>query len=207
MNATAATIQVSVHRGRNLVLAVLSAWFAAGTLLGLSGVFLRVPRPIVAAIIAGTVACWVFIASRSPDIRAFLRQIDLRIPIAYQITRVGWGAALMHAAAQGQLPHSVTDKAGPGDIAVGVLALVALVLVQRKETWAKRGVSLWNLLGAADMLMVVALVQHEIFFGEGVSAFSAMGPLHYTWLPTIVVPLVLVCHLLVFLRTRPAAEA
>lgn len=86
------------------------------------------------------------------------------------------------------MPASFAASAGYGDLASGLLAIVALVALHRKWAVAIALVWVFNLVGMADLLN--ALRQEE-----AVAHFGA------TWyIPTFLVPLLLVTHVMVFAR-------
>jgi len=88
----------------------------------------------------------------------------------------------------GPLPEPFASSAAYGDLASAVLAIVAIIAL--RGSWKIKIAAVWvfNIVGTVDLLN--ALRQAEV-----VSYFGA------TWfIPTILVPLLLVSHFLIFVR-------
>ncbi len=86
------------------------------------------------------------------------------------------------------LPSSFAFAAAYGDLASGLLALLSLVALRRRWGLALPLVWLFNIVGTVDLLN--ALRQAD-----------AVPHLHTTWyIPTFVVPLLLVTHVMIFTR-------
>ncbi len=87
-------------------------------------------------------------------------------------------------------------SAAAGDVIAGLLAMVAVTGLARKASWATAAVWLFNVEGAADLLLA---------YYKGITAHmppGALGAAYY--LPTTMVPLLLVTHGLTFgLLMRP----
>lgn len=91
------------------------------------------------------------------------------------------------------LPASFANPAAYGDLATGLLAVVALVLLQRGATRAVPLVWVFNTVGSLDLLNALRHVDVAPLFGAA------------WYVPTFLVPLLLVSHVMVFsrlLRTR-----
>jgi hypothetical protein len=90
-----------------------------------------------------------------------------------------------------------------GDLAAAILALIATLALSARASWAIAFVWLFNLEGTADLLF--AYYQGVIGVGLGTGALGAAF-----YIPTLVVPPLLVTHALIFrvlLRTTPQALA
>lgn len=95
------------------------------------------------------------------------------------------------------LPAAFAAAAGYGDLAAGLLALIAILALQVGTRFALPFVWLFNIVGVADLAN--ALRQ-----AEAIPHFGA------TWfIPTFIVPLLIVTHALIFARLlrRERAEA
>ena len=87
-----------------------------------------------------------------------------------------------------QLPEGFAVPAAYGDLATGVLALVAVVLLRAKWTGAIGLVWLFNVVGALDLANAL----------RHVDVVSGFGSAWY--IPTMLVPLLLVTHFMMFVR-------
>jgi hypothetical protein len=89
------------------------------------------------------------------------------------------------------LPAAFAVPAAYGDLGAGILAIIAVILLTRRAAWAVPAVWLFNTWGAFDLLFA---------FFQGGHARIEPGDLGAAFfIPTAIVPPVLVTHLLVFL--------
>ena len=98
------------------------------------------------------------------------------------------------------LPAAFAAPAAYGDLVAGVLAIVSTVGLARRASWAVPLVWVFNVWGAADLLF--AFYQGpRLAIGPG-----AFGAAYF--IPTAVVPVLLVTHFLIFcLLLRPASTS
>ena len=89
------------------------------------------------------------------------------------------------------LPPAFAVPAAYGDLVAGVLAIIATVGLARQAVWARAAVWSFNTWGAADLIYAGA---------EGVRLIANPGSLGAAFfLPTAIVPPLLVTHALIFL--------
>ncbi len=94
-----------------------------------------------------------------------------------------------------ELPTGFAVPAAYGDLATGVLALVAVLLLRAKQSGAISLVWLFNIVGALDLANAL----------RHVDVVSGFGSAWY--IPTMLVPLLLVTHFMMFARlVRGAGE-
>lgn len=140
-----------------------------------------------------------------PRLREWAAGASLRPWVAYHLVRFV-GVAFLAFALAGRLPAGWATKAAWGDIAVaflaGWVAMFALPVMTIRK-WLV--VFAWNVVGFADILFVLASG-----IPIAVRDVEAMSPLR-EWplvlLPTFVVPLILVTHVLIFIRLFRGREA
>jgi hypothetical protein len=88
------------------------------------------------------------------------------------------------------LPAAFAVPAAYGDFLAGILAIAATVALAKHVTWALAAVWVFNVLGAADLLFAFYAAPHaQMQPGSLGAAF---------YLPTAIVPALLVTHFLVF---------
>ncbi len=88
------------------------------------------------------------------------------------------------------LPPAFAVPAAYGDLVAGILAIVAMVALSARASWAVAAVWVFNLWGAADLLFA---------FYEGPRVQIDPGALGATFfIPTAIVPPLLVTHFLIF---------
>ncbi len=96
------------------------------------------------------------------------------------------------------LPPEFANPAAYGDLASGVLALLALIALRGGWRVALPLVWLFNVVGTVDLF-------YAVFRGLSVGAGENMGATWY--IPTFIVPALLVTHFMVFARLlRPASS-
>ncbi len=86
------------------------------------------------------------------------------------------------------LPDGFANPAAYGDLAAALLALLALVALQKASTAAMPMVWIFNIVGTVDLLNAL---RHD----EVVPLFGAAW-----YIPTFIVPLLLVTHAMIFVR-------
>lgn len=99
------------------------------------------------------------------------------------------------------LPVAFAQPAALGDLAASILAFVSLLALRRGWAGALGLVWLFNLVGTLDLLNAV---------GRGVMYDAAAGMGATFWIPSVVVPALLVTHALMFIllvRERRAAAS
>lgn len=195
------------------VLVALLGWLVLAFGSGATGV-LDVAPPLIGVLfviaVGGTLVAW----RRSTTFRAWTQGLDLRVPIALHVTRIAFGAMFLVELSAGHLPATFAERGGYGDILAGGLAVLAVVLVGRRREGRQPStgpgrVSAWvfSVLGLADILLVFGTGQYLVFIARDPLVVGAIGRLPYALLPTFVVPLVVLTHLLVMQRLRIAARA
>ena len=183
-------------------LLALLAWFVAALLIGASGALARLPVPPPAVAGAITLALLILTAT-SATVRMHIRSFGLRSFVAFHVTRVAAGAYFLFLYGRGALPAEFALPAGWGDIAVGVAAAVlALSCIPMRSSWQQIAVLGWNAFGLIDILFVLSTGIRLFLRDPDIMAMFARLPL--ALLPTFIVPIVLVTHVLVFIWWRDA---
>ena len=191
------------HGVRNLTLAVLAVWFLfalGGSLLGL---FDSGPRPplLLGLAAAVPVAAFVVCYLTSAELREFVLSLDLRgLALAQTFRVVGIVFVILYSL--GALPGAFALPAGWGDFAIGITAPV--VAWYWKRPFPKRTFIVWNVLGSLDLvdamtLGVLASASPVGILGGDVTT-RLMGEFPLSLIPTFFVPLLLIFHLICFIR-------
>jgi len=191
------------HGVRNLTLAVLAVWFLfalGGSLLGL---FDSGPRPplLLGLAAAVPVAAFVVCYLTSAEFREFVLSLDLRgLALAQTFRVVGIVFVILYSL--GALPGAFALPAGWGDFAIGITAPV--VAWYWKRPFPKRTFIVWNVLGSLDLvdamtLGVLASASPVGILGGDVTT-RLMGEFPLSLIPTFFVPLLLIFHLICFIR-------
>lgn len=185
--------------GGRLVAWGLSLWFLVALAVSLSGVLDGAPAPVFGVINWGLVLIVLGATYAVRALRRWVLTAPLRWLVLYHVVRfVGVAFLVMHA--RGELPAGFALHAGWGDIAVAVVALVvgiwAAPIAGRGGGWWT--VLVWNGLGLLDILVVIGT---GIRLGlADMGQMAAMTAFPFSLLPTLIVPLIIVTHVLIFVR-------
>ncbi len=146
---------------------------------------------VLSLVVFGLLAKWVlapWLASQSQREALFW----LTLPHAFR--HMGMVFLVPGVVAQ-PLPDNFAIPAAYGDLATGVLALLALVLLRNGWKGAIGAVWVFNVVGTVDLLNALRHVDVAPSFGAA------------WYIPTFLVPLLLVTHFMIFARLlKPAAH-
>jgi hypothetical protein len=178
---------------------VLVGWLLVAIGAAAAGLVERYPLPLPTLVVILTVALLLAIRS-SAALRTWIEAIGPVPLVALHVSRFV-GAAFLVLAARGDLPAQWAIPTGWGDIAVAALAIPLLAWGAPFRTRAqRRALFAWNVLGLLDMLMVVGGAVRMIMTDP--DAGTVMEHLPMSLLPTFLVPLILVSHVLIFVWLR-----
>jgi len=150
--------------------------------------------PITAALL---IALWTV-----PALGAWRRTVPIRALVLLHVTRFV-GFYFLVLAARGELPRAFAVPAAVGDIAVAAAAVLLGAFRVSPDTTAGRGLLLlWNALGLADILFVVASAAWHTHADP--SSMAAFGRLPLLLLPALLVPVIITSHVVLFTRLRRA---
>jgi hypothetical protein len=139
----------------------------------------------------------------SPALREALASASVPALIGVQVYRVV-GLLFIVLLAQGQLPAYFAEPAGWGDIFVGLTAVPVAIALARRRPGARALAITWNVFGLLDLVVAVGM-------GTGLlaraPAAAAMGVFPLILIPTFVVPLSVILHVIALARLRRLAPA
>jgi hypothetical protein len=173
---------------------ILAAWLCIAAGAGLAGWLERANAPMVAGIVLtlaalALLACW-----KVPTLQRWAMTVELRWLVLLHLTRfVGFYFFLLSS--RGELPFAFAAPAGWGDITVAGLAVLLLALSNARN-WSM--LIIWNTIGLTDILFVVMTALRL-----GLEDWRSMHVLRefpLSLLPTFLVPLIIVSHVLIFFR-------
>ena len=192
----------SFARARRRVYWLLGVWGLLAAALSASNIALRMPRPLIPALIWLPTLAVVVAFARSERVRAVLRSIPLRVLVLYHVVRIVFGVGVVVLYAQGRLVARFALTAGPGDIVAGVLGIaVALWALPAISAARRRVVLAWNVLALADIMLVFFTAQ-SILFSPDPSRLDRLRMFPWSMVAFGVVALILITHFLVFDRVR-----
>ena len=183
-----------------MVRLVVFIWLGVAAVAGATGALRRLPVPPPAIAVGLTIVALVVIRM-SRGAREGVRRIGPGPLVLFHVVRVAAGAYFLVLGARGVLPREFTTFAGWGDTVVGVAAVwVLLRCLPVLTPWQRWAFYFWNVAGLLDILAVVGNAIRLYLRDPGfVEPFMSL-PLAI--LPTFVVPIVIVSHVLLFSWAR-----
>ncbi len=126
-----------------------------------------------------------------PWLRARGRQRGLlSLVVPHMFLRFIGLSFLIHGVVSASLASDFAVRAAYGDFIAGILAIVAVIALRRPTSWAIPAVWVFNIWGAADLLLAFYEGAHTQLRPEQLGAAF--------YLPTAIVPPLLVTHFLIF---------
>lgn len=188
--------------GTGPVLAVTAAWLAAAGLVGAAG-WLSALRPPGPQLVLGGTTIGLLAAIRLwPPLRCFVETVDLRVLVAFHITRfVGFYFLVLHA--RGELPWAFAVPGGWGDNVVAATALALILLVRPDRPAGRLAYLAWNVLGLLDILAVVLTAARLAMADPG--SMRPLLRLPLSLLLTFLVPVIIATHVSMLGRLRRPA--
>ena len=173
-----------------------AVWFLIALTLGAAGYVERWRPPTPQAVLVGLTVLLLVAFAAIPHFRRWLLALDLRWLVGLHVTRfVGFYFLLVYYR-DGALPRAFAVPGGWADIVVATLALI-LVATGKLEP-RRRLVAAWNTLGLLDILFVVATATRLTLADP--DSMNALLRLPLSLLPTFLVPLIIVDHVVVYWR-------
>lgn len=205
---TALVFMDSSRRAKLTVAGLLGLWIGLAAAAGGAGwLSIARPFPIMGIFVAAPLLA-AALAAAWPAARRAMLSLPLPLMVGLNIGRVA-GVLFLLLAAEGRLSGPFPYSAGWGDIIAGALALPILWLMQEngRHTTA---IHLWNAFGMADLVMAIGLGVTSAansplgIFRDGAGS-DAMQHLPWSFVPTVLVPLYMILHAIIWVRLhRPA---
>jgi hypothetical protein len=173
-------------------------WLIAALVAGRLEMLKALPLPAVQAVLFGLTALLLLGWAKIPLLRAWLNGLDLRALVAFHVTRfVGIYFLILYD--RGDLPYDFAVRGGWGDIVAASLALL-ICAVPLGEVLRRRAITIWNVVGFVDILLVVFYAARNGLAGNPQMRLLTVLPL--SLLPTFLVPVIIATHVIIFLRLR-----
>lgn len=173
------------------VLVATAIWLglaiAAGGLGLLEGLRPPLPQAILVALTLALLAGFRW----SGPFRGWALAVDIRALVLIHVTRfVGIYFLALHR--RGELPWAFAVPGGWGDIVVATGAILVAGLAPRRGRAGRAAYRAWNLIGLADILLVVATAG-RLGLADPTS-MRALSVLPLSLLPTFLVPIIIASH-------------
>ena len=173
-----------------------AGWLAVSRPFPMMGLF--VAAPLVAAAITAT----------SPGARQAMLSLPMPLMVGLNIGRV-FAVLFLLLAAEGRLSGPFPYSAAWGDIITGAVALPLLWLAQDSGRHAT-AIHLWNAFGMADLVLAIGFGVTSAansplqIFRDGAGS-EAMQHLPWSFVPTVLVPIWMILHAIIWARLRQPA--
>jgi hypothetical protein len=180
--------------GNKSVVLILGAWICIATGAGVAGWLERANAPVVAGVVwtltaLALLACW-----KVRTLQRWAMKVELRWLVLLHLTRFV-GFYFFFLCSRGELPFAFAGPAGSGDIIVAALAVLLLALSGARN-WSI--LIIWNTIGLTDILFVIMMALRLGL--EDWRSMHALREFPLSLLPTFLVPLIIVSHVLIFFR-------
>jgi hypothetical protein len=169
-------------------------WAFVAVIVGFSGILRNTALPMPALCAVMTLGLLGFLAtSRARRDRALA--VGIRSLIAIHLLRF-IGVYFLWLSRQGLIAADYGLLAGWGPLIVAVGAVVLLLVFRPEDATGRQAILLWNIIGSLDVLLVFAVMSRMARPDPLVQGGFTSLPL--SLLPTFIVPLVIVSHVLIF---------
>ncbi len=159
----------------------LSVWAAAVFVAGYYGVFTKVGRIWIPPLVVAGITIPVLVYYRNESFRSYIWSIDLKYLTVFHLWRIAAGLWFLYCGSQNLLPEQFVNKAAYGDLAVGFLVPIVLMLRRGRGKYL-----VFHLFGLLDFVVAV---------GTGLTLTVLKVPLmeNIATFPTVLIPLYGVC--------------
>ena len=179
---------------------IVFVWLGVAVAIGATGAlrYSPVPPPVLAL---GLTVATLLVVRLSRGARDAISRLGPGPLVLFHLVRIAAGAYFLVLGSRGVLPREFTTPAGWGDILVGFAALwVLLRCVPVRSSWQRIAFLVWNVAGLLDILGVVGNAVR--LYVRNPSFVDPFMSLPLAILPTFVVPIVIVSHVLLFAWAR-----
>lgn len=174
------------------------AWLLTAVAAGRLHWLERLPSPAIQGILFFLTALLVLAYRSIAPFRAWIDGLDLRSLVLLHVTRLV-GIYFLVLYRRGELPYAFAVPGGIGDIIVAVSAIV-IVLLPLTESGRLRAITIWNVVGFIDIMLVVFSAARIGFSGG--YGLQPLTRLPLSLLPTFLVPLIIASHIAIFARLK-----
>lgn len=159
---------------------VLSIWGIAVLIVGYWGFFTKIDLIWIALLVVTGMTIPVAVYYSNADFHSYIRSLDLKYLTLFHLWRIPAGLWFLYCGSQTLLPQRFVANAGYGDIAVGLLVPVVLLLRFR---------------GRYAMFHIFSILDFAIAVGTGLTFNLLQVPLmeNIATFPTVMIPLFGVC--------------
>ena len=176
-------------------LVFLAVWAVVATVAGALHLFLHLPPVGVQGVIVLVSLSFSVALARVSWLRSGAEALPVKAILAFHLTRFV-GIWFLWLYAQGRMPAEFAQRAGWGDIAAAVGAMVLLVWPMGRGFW--RALVVWNVLAAVDLFVAVGTAGWLNRTRPGSMIELAVLPL--ALIPLFLVPVLIGSHFVLLRR-------
>lgn len=199
------------RRAKLILAGLLGLWIGLAAAASAAG-WLAIPRPFpVMGLFVAAPLLAAAIAASQPDARRAMLSLPMSLMVGLNIGRV-FAVLFLLLAAEGRLSGPFAYSAAWGDIITGAVALPLLWLALDSGRH-RTAIHLWNAFGMADLVAAIGLGVASAtnsplqIFRDGAGS-EAMQHLPWSFVPSVLVPMWMVLHAIIWARLRqPAMRA
>ena len=144
------------------ILTAAGIWLLAALAFGWAGLPQYLTPPLPQVVLFGLTLLLLLLCWKLPGFQAWALGVNVRALILIHVTRLV-GGYFLWLYGRGELPGEFAIKAGWGDLAVTVTALLVITLAADRGKTGWTWIALWNAFGLADILMVVVTAENTSF--------------------------------------------
>ena len=206
------TMFLDISRSAKLVLsAIMGLWIGLCAAAAAAGIIeTSQPFPLIGIFIALPLAA-AALATAWPAARKAMLSLPMQVMIGLNVGRV-LAVFFLLLAAEGRLAGPFPYFAAGGDIITAVVALPMMRLAAMPSGPRTSAIAAWNLFGIADLVLAITL---GVTSAEGsplqvfhtAPGSEAMQHLPWSFVPTVLVPLWLILHAIIWVRLRELRQA
>jgi hypothetical protein len=178
-------------------------WFSAAVAAGHFLLLRRMPPLALPALTLALAALLVVAYLRIRALREWVDDLQLRSLVLVHVSRF-IGIYLLVLYQRGELPRAFAVPAGIGEIVVATMAL-PVVFAPIEAASRARAIAIWNVVGLVDLLLVMVTTARLISTGPAELRLLTQLPL--CLLPTLLLPLLLATHVVIFVRAARERQA
>jgi hypothetical protein len=209
VNALLTFMEIS-RAAKLLLAAVIGLWIGLAAAVASTGALaIAQPFPVIGIFVAAPLI-FAAVAAIRPDARRAMLGLPLRLMIGLNICRV-FAVLFLLLALEGRLAGPFPYFAGAGDIITGVCAIPLMMRVIDDKTPHRAATAAWNVFGMADLVLAITL---GVISTEGsplqlvpAPGSAAMQTLPWSFVPTVLVPIWMILHAIIWARLRRPAGA
>jgi hypothetical protein len=192
------TPQTQAAPRRHILLIGAVIWLVLAAIVSFMGIPQRMVSPtpqivVLTLTVLLLVASWLYW-----PLRSWVLTCDWRAIVEIHFIRLIAGAGFLYAGSKGRFPTQFATMAGWGDIAIGILGLLLILLVAPHRTFAPWAYGIWNTLGLLDILHVVMDASRNAMADRYSMAELLKPP--FVFLPLFIVPILIASHIWLYER-------